>query len=79
MVIFWSFFTFPHLIAVSSTVLGLTALFEMGRGEHQSYRLHKTCETSVSMSYVQLTYIVKDVEQVRIKFLVQRYHKLLGN
>ncbi|MDI9880500.1 hypothetical protein, partial [Flectobacillus longus] len=25
-VIFWSFFTFPHLIAVSSTVLGLTTL-----------------------------------------------------
>ncbi|MDI9867450.1 hypothetical protein QM480_24110, partial [Flectobacillus sp. DC10W] len=23
-IIFWSFFTFPHLIAVSSTVLGLT-------------------------------------------------------
>jgi len=29
------------VIAVSSTALGLTSLFEMGRGEHQSYQPHK--------------------------------------
>ena len=29
------------MIAVSSTALGLTSLFEMGRGEHQSYQPHK--------------------------------------
>jgi hypothetical protein len=37
----WGLFTFPHVIAVSSTALGLTSLFEMGRGEHQSYQPHK--------------------------------------
>ena len=38
--IIWSLLTFPGLIPVSSAVRGLTSLFEMGRGEHPSYRLH---------------------------------------
>ena len=37
----WGLFTFPHVIAVSSTAVGLTSLFEMGRGEHYSYQPHK--------------------------------------
>jgi hypothetical protein len=39
--IIWGLFTFPHVIAVSSTAVGLTSLFEMGRGEHYSYQPHK--------------------------------------
>ncbi len=42
----WGLFTFPHVIAVSSTAVGLTSLFEMGRGEHYSYQPHKVFEYS---------------------------------
>jgi hypothetical protein len=37
LIMLWCLPTFPHVIAVSWAALGLTALFGMGRGEHQSY------------------------------------------
>ena len=38
---FWQLSTLPHIIAVPLTLLGLTSLFGMGRGEHQCYNHHK--------------------------------------
>ena len=40
-IMIWCLSTFPHVIAVSWTVRGLTALFGMGRGEHPPYGHHK--------------------------------------
>ena len=39
------------MIAVSSTALGLTSLFEMGRGEHQSYQPHKFFACGYTQGY----------------------------
>ena len=61
------------MIAVSSTAVGLTSLFEMGRGEHYSYQPHKFFElvvplmgTSLIILWCYSFNIVKDVEQVRV-------------
>ena len=59
------------MIAVSSTALGLTSLFEMGRGEHQSYQPHKVFALGYTQGitwhyflwYKDSFNIVKDVEE----------------
>ena len=43
--------TLPHFTAVPSALWGLTSLFEMGRGEHPSYRLHILIKVAASFCW----------------------------